>query len=569
MKKKILACAVALCLVLAVIPAFAADGNVTDAQGFKEALEAGGEVVLGGSFEIDSRLGITITQPVTLDLNGYTVTETYGANNNFVIAIKEGGSLTINDSAGDGAIIAEHASYGYGIQLYSGATLIVNGGTIETTQEAIDIRTSASNVKIEINGGKVVSTEDNVLGVRGNSNIVVDIKGGELVSSGERTAMYVSSYDEGAITINMSGGSLTQTADGGLSGAIQAYKGATINISGTASITSNSSYGVLVQENVVLNVSGGSIAAVDSRRDAISVEGQGEVNVTGGEISSTTDSAIGASENAVVNVSGGKLTGKEGLDAIAKEDEAVVAVTGGSFSSDVSEYVPEDMTVDTDDQGNFVVYVEVTFSDNDEATDNDKVVKVAVGDKIDASEAPAFTMDGYTLNGWMKSDGTAWDMENDAVSEKITLVPVWDLNAPEVTLTADKTTVTEGESITLTAQAVHGAAGATFTYAWYKDGVLIEGQTGATLTVTESGSYSVKVSAADGSLTSAQIESEAVTCTVNPVTEEPGEEPGEDNPGLEDPDNGGDAGVLLLAAVLAAAVAGLAGVAFYFKKRKA
>lgn len=568
MKKKILACAVALCLVLAVIPAFAADGNVTDAQGFKEALEAGGEVVLGGSFEIDSRLGITITQPVTLDLNGYTVTETYGALNNFLITITEGGSLTINDSAGEGAIIAEDEEYGYGIQLRSGATLIVNGGTIQSTQETIDIYTVASNVKVEINGGKVVSTKDNVLGVRGNSNIAVDIKGGELVSSG-RTAMYVSSYDEGAITINMSGGSLTQTADGGLSGAIQAYKGATINISGTASITSNSSYGVQVQENVVLNVSGGSIAAVDSRRDAISVEGQGEVNVTGGEISSTTDSAIGASENAVVNVSGGKLTGKEGRDAIAKEDEAVVAVTGGSFSSDVSEYVPEDMTVDTDDEGNFVVYVEVTFSDNDEATDNDKVVKVAVGDKIDASEAPAFTMDGYTLNGWMKSDGTAWDMENDAVSEKITLVPVWVLNAPEVTLTADKTTVTEGESITLTAQAVHGAAGATFTYAWYKDGVLIEGQTGATLTVTESGSYLVKVSAADGSLTSAQIESDAVTCTVNPADEEPGEEPGEDNPGLEDPDNGGDADVLLLAAVLAAAVAGLAGVAFYFKKRKA
>ena len=568
MKKKILACAVALCLVLAVIPAFAADGNVTDAQGFKEALEAGGEVVLGGSFEIDSRLGITITQPVTLDLNGYTVTETYGAINNFVIAIKEGGSLTINDSAGDGAIIAEHEDYGYGIQLYSGATLIVNGGTIETTQEAIDIRTSASNVKIEINGGKVVSTEDGALSVRGSSNVAVDIKGGEMVSGG-RTGMYVSGDNEDSIIINMTGGSLTQTADGGLSGAIQANKGAIINISGTASITSNSSYGVQVQENVVLNVSGGSIASVDSRRDAISVEGQGEVNVTGGEISSTTNSAIGASENAVVNVSGGKLTGKEGLDAIAKEDEAVVAVTGGSFSSDVSEYVPEDMTVDTDDQGNFVVYVEVTFSDNDEATDNDKVVKVAVGDKIDASEAPAFTMDGYTLNGWMKSDGTAWDMENDAVSEKITLVPVWDLNAPEVTLTADKTTVTEGESITLTAQAVHGAAGATFTYAWYKDGVLIEGQTGATLTVTESGSYSVKVSAIDGSLTSAQIESEAVTCTVNPADEEPGEEPGEDNPGLEDPDNGGDAGVLLLAAVLAAAVAGLAGVAFYFKKRKA
>ena len=568
MKKKILACAVALCLVLAVIPAFAADGNVTDAQGFKEALEAGGEVVLGGSFEIDSRLGITITQPVTLDLNGYTVTETYGAINNFVIAIKEGGSLTINDSAGDGAIIAEHEDYGYGIQLYSGATLIVNGGTIQSTQETIDIYTVASNVKVEINGGKVVSTKDNVLGVRGNSNIVVDIKGGELVSSG-RTAMYVSSYDEGAITVNMSGGSLTQTADGGMSGAIQAYEGATINVSGTASITSEASTAVQVQENVILNVSGGSISS-SSRSEAISAEDQGIVNITGGEISSLNNSAVSAEENASVSVSGGKLTGKQGADAIKKDGATpVIEVTGGSFSSDVSEYVPEDMTVDTDDQGNFVVYVEVTFSDNDEATDNDKVVKVAVGDKIDASEAPAFTMDGYTLNGWMKSDGTAWDMENDAVSEKITLVPVWVLNAPEVTLTADKTTVTEGESITLTAQAVHGAAGATFTYAWYKDGVLIEGQTGATLTVTESGSYLVKVSAMDGSLTSAQIESEAVTCTVNPADEEPGEEPGEDNPGLEDPDNGGDAGVLLLAAVLAAAVASLAGVAFYFKKRKA
>lgn len=568
MKKKILACVVALCLVLAVIPAFAADNTVTDAIGFKEALEAGGEVKLGASFQIGAAMDITITQPVTLDLNGQTVTEFYGGQNNFIITIKEGGSLTINDSTGDGAIIANHADYGYGIRLYSGATLIINGGTIETTQESIDIQTSANNVKVEINGGKVISTKDSVLNVRGNSNIVVDIKGGELVSSG-RTGMYVSSYQENAITVNMTGGSLTQTAQGGLSGAIQAYKGATINVSGTASITSNSSYAVQVQENVVLNVSGGSIAAVDSRRDAISVEDQGEVNVIGGEISSTTNSAIGASENAVVNVSGGKLTGKEGKDAIEKEDEAAVVVTGGSFSSDVSEYVPEDLTVDTDDEGNFVVCAEVTFSDNDEATDNDKVVKVTVGNKIDASQAPAFTMDGYTLAGWMKLDGTAWDMENDVVSENITLIPVWNINAPEVILTADKTTVTEGESITLTAEATHGSASATFVFAWYKDGVLIEGQTGATLTVTESGSYSVKVSAIDGSFTSAQTESEAVACTVNPAEEEPGQEPGGENPDLEDPDNGGDSNVALMAVIMVAAAIGLTGIVLYFKKRRA
>lgn len=559
MKKKILACVIALCLVLAVIPAFA-EGNVTDAQGFKEALEAGGDVVLGGSFEIDSKLGITITKPVTLDLNGYTVTETYGEINNFIITIREGGSLTINDTAGNGAIIAQDSSYGYGIQLYSGATLILNGGTIQTTQESIDIYTVASNVKVEINGGKVISSDDNVLGVRGNSNIVVDIKNGELISGG-RTGMYVSSYDEGAITVNMSGGSLTQTADGGMSGAIQAYKGATINVSGTASITSEASTAVQVQENVILNVSGGSISS-SSRSEAISAEDQGIVNITGGEISSLNNSAVSAEENASVSVSGGKLTGKQGADAIKKDGATpVIEVTGGSFSSDISEYVPADLDVDTDESGNFVVYVKVTFSDNDETTDNDTIVNVAVGGKIDATQAPAFEKAGFSLSGWATEDGTVWDMENGIVKENMTLIPVWSFDNPTVTLTADKTSVTEGESITLTATPAHGSANAAFTYAWYKDGALIDGQTGATLTVTESGSYSVKVTASEGDFISEQVESEAVNCTVNPA-----EEPGKD-PGLEDPDNGGDFSVALLVAVLAVSVMGVTG--FYFKKRKA
>ncbi len=560
MKKKILACAVALCLVLAVIPAFADGGEVTDAQGFKEALEAGGDVVLGDSFEIDSKLGITITKPVTLDLKGNTVTETYGGQNNFIITIKEGGSLTINDSVGEGAIIAEHSSYGYGIQLYSGATFILNGGTIETTQESIDIYDSSKNVKVEINGGKVISSADSVLNVRGSENVAVDIKGGELVSSG-RTAMYVSSYQENAITVNISGGSLTQTAEGGMSGAIQAYKGATINVSGTASISSASSYGIQVQENVALNVSGGSIST-SSRSEAVAAGEQGKVTVTGGEITSANNSAISAEENASVTVSGGKLTGKEGRDAIEKEDDASIQVTGGSFSSDVSEYVPEDLTVETDGEGNFVVYVEVTFSDNDSTTDNDTVVKVAVGGKIDATKAPAFEKTGYTLKGWATADGTAWDMENGVVSENITLIPVWELNAPEVSLKADKTSVQEGESITLTAEASHASASATFVYAWYKDGALIEGQTGASLSVTQSGSYLVKVSAADGEFTSAQTESEAVSCTVAPA-----EEP--DNPDIDDPDDGGDVSLAALSFGMIAAIAGLAAGVICFKRKRA
>lgn len=554
MKKKILACVAALCLVLAVIPAFA-EGSavVSDADNFKQALEAGGDVELGAGFEIDSKLGITITKPVTLDLKGFTVNETYGEMNNFIITIKEGGSLTINDTVGEGKIVAGHASYGYGIQLFSGATFILNGGTIQTTQESIDIYDSAANVKVEINGGKVISSDDNVLGVRGSSNVSVDIKGGELVSGG-RTGMYVSSYQEGAITVNMSGGSLVQTSEGGMSGAIQAYKGAVINISGTASVSSNSSTAINVQENVQLNVSGGSISS-NSRSEAISVEGQGELNITGGEITSANNSAVSAEEDASVTVSGGKLIGREGADAIKKDgDTASITVKGGSFSSDVSEYVPDDLEVDVDDDGNFVIYVKVTFSDGDEATDNDTVISVISGQKIDAAQAPAFEKAGYTLSGWQTADGTAWDMQNGIVSENITLLPVWTLDAPSVTLTADKSSAKEGESIILTAEASHELQNATFAYAWYKDGALIEGQTGNTLTVTEKGSYSVKVSASDGNITSAQTESEAIAFAFTPVT--------------DDPDNGGDCSMILPIAVLAAMLAVLAGAAIYAKKKR-
>ena len=102
------------------------------------ALEAGGTVELTDDITYDTRVDITITQPVTLDLKGHTVEETYGGINHFLMTIK-GGSLTLTDSVGGGALIASHASYGYGIQMYSNSTFIMNGGTIRTSQETVDL----------------------------------------------------------------------------------------------------------------------------------------------------------------------------------------------------------------------------------------------------------------------------------------------------------------------------------------------------------------------------------------------------------------------------------------------
>lgn len=123
---------------------------VTDAAGLKTALEAGGKVKLGSDITMDTKYDIVIQEDVVLDLNGCTITKSYGELNHFIFVIN-GGSLTIEDSKGNGEIDATHSNYGYGIQLIgSGSSSELKSGTIRTTQETVDIYTLASNSTIKI-----------------------------------------------------------------------------------------------------------------------------------------------------------------------------------------------------------------------------------------------------------------------------------------------------------------------------------------------------------------------------------------------------------------------------------
>ena len=136
---------------------------------------------------------------------------------------------------------------------------------------------------------------------------------------------------------------------------------------------------------------------------------------------------------------------------------------------------------------------------------------------LDQSKIPASTpLTGYTMAGWQykAADGTwkVWDL-SAPVTEKMDMYEIWKLNAPTaVEITADATKAHPGQTITLKANASHDLADMVYNYAWYKDGVLLEGQTTDTLAVTEPGSYTVKVSVYNGKATSAQTESAAVVC---------------------------------------------------------
>ena len=364
MKKRLsatlLSLLLAFTLVLAMGTAVTAEETwieVNSADALATALQEGGNIKLSGNIDVSERQSWTVGSGVNvvLDLNNFTISSSCAVSNNYIIVVN-GGSLTITDNSEtkEGKIEATDSGYGYGIQLRgTGSSFTLLAGTIQTTQETVDIYDSASSCSIDISGGKLVSTADNVLGVRG-SETTVNITDGEMESAG-RTGVYISNYGEpDSIIFNMTGGTLTHT--GGRSGAIQMYKGATLTVGGTAEIKSTSSYAVQVQENTILNVEGGALTSESSC--AVSCGETSTVNISGGEISalgrqSTTSGAIAAEDNAVVTITGGSVSGTG--NAVYAEDNSTVSISGEETSITTSATGSNYQSVKSTSSGNIIV----------------------------------------------------------------------------------------------------------------------------------------------------------------------------------------------------------------------
>lgn len=122
------------------------------------------------------------------------------------------------------------------------------------------------------------------------------------------------------------------------------------------------------------------------------------------------------------------------------------------------------------------------------------------------------TRTGYTLTGWTDADGNAVKFPITVTSD-LALTAQWKLDAPDVTITADKSDkdAHTGDTVILTANPSHALGGATYTYQWYKGRKKIEGATEKTLEVTKDGEYTVDVVAHDGKSESAAATSNSIT----------------------------------------------------------
>ena len=133
MKKRILTVLLAVCLVAALgtVTAWAADGDVTDVNELKTAVQTSGTIIIGKDMEFSEDDIVTIPQGVTivLDMQGHRITVDSDFTGRPII---NHGTLTVT---GNGTIDSSEASSGYGaIDNYG--TLTIENGTFRGKLEA-------------------------------------------------------------------------------------------------------------------------------------------------------------------------------------------------------------------------------------------------------------------------------------------------------------------------------------------------------------------------------------------------------------------------------------------------
>lgn len=143
--------------------------------------------------------------------------------------------------------------------------------------------------------------------------------------------------------------------------------------------------------------------------------------------------------------------------------------------------------------------IEVTYNANISGVTAKTYAEIKGNEHL--AKASSFNRAGYTFTGWNTAadgTGTAYAV-GDIIptTADITVYAQWELNAPTVSVTGNATKQYDGGNVTLTAATpVSGV-----TYQWQKDGEDVEGATKATYTVknvADSGSYTVKITDADG-----------------------------------------------------------------------
>ncbi|MBO5732421.1 MAG: hypothetical protein J6R38_02220 [Alistipes sp.] len=272
----------------------------------------GGDINLGdlfGASTFSTRAAATLPiviaddKVVVLDLNGHNITTPWEdeAAEKHYYAFENYGSLTIQDSKGNGQIIArgifnygtmtlesgkinacDHNG-GYGVRNYEGS-FTMNGGTIVASNENGDDRVAgnydASPLRVDegatatINGGNITNTS--------NYTVAIDNYGTTTINGGNITSVHSTVSNSGTMTIK--GDATTIKCEGEYTSAhpIYAHGEASVTTIENGNIIGNdkaSCYYVAVENNPKVYIYGGEF----TNAGQAAFTGEGTIVVTGGQ----------------------------------------------------------------------------------------------------------------------------------------------------------------------------------------------------------------------------------------------------------------------------------------------
>ena len=444
----------------------------------------------------------------TVNLNGG---EILGDKQNIVE--RGGGIYAFNATVNvNGGIISGHsATYGGGIYAYN-SSININGGQISENQSTYGGGICAieySNVSLK--GGSIAGNKSGQgSGVYLDmSNLVMKEENGKSCQITQNTVTTEPSpqdmhgegggifliyskaeIESGTIKKNTAIAAPDENGNirGGLGGAISA-KYSAVTIKGNAEICNNSAGyrgGAIYTEGTtndssLLNIEGGTISG-------------NHVNGSGAGIFAIC--SRGNKHNMDVIMSGGTITNNYSGTGENEEENAIVLM---GWDPNLTE---DTGFADLNLSGSPVITGSVTLSD-----DNNYGPRIYVGKSLQLSDKHILVTPTYG-----KADLIAVEYENDSAAESFesqfysngmsTLVRdgkylKWAPVKPKITITPDKEKGCPSSKIVLTAKATHvlDDKGITYSYQWYKDGQILNSQTGETLKVSEAGTYKVEVTA--------------------------------------------------------------------------
>ena len=344
-----------------------------------DAVEREGQVVTLNR-DTTENVKVSAGKTLILDLNGHNLT---GKADSWALVAE--GDLTIRDSkaSAEGPVVSadyetvtyasgkiESASSGYAVQVQNGGNLVLESGTVIATKgNGINVLAQQTpngevvSSSLTVKGG-YVNSEEYGLGAYGNK-AVLNVSGGVIVADNNAVVAGNGTVNEttnaGGTEINLTGGTLIGhiTSSGYIACGVYHPQSGKLTISGDVDIYADGGVGVLMRAGTA-EITGGTITGtgtaagwVGDNKNAIPCSGVVYDEAAKYPALASGDKAS-ISGSAVIKATGA------GVDSVVvrtsdETKESRMEISGGTFSSDVSDYLAKGFSLIANSDGTFGV----------------------------------------------------------------------------------------------------------------------------------------------------------------------------------------------------------------------